>query len=102
MTNCTTLVLSLSLSLTQPYRQVWGNASGGYADELRLKSSPATDDGNGTYINLRAHGGSLDFENTKVSQPTKPHVKVVEQQECHQSTLQYLPCIGSRVCPRLQ
>lgn len=50
-------------------RQVWGTESGGYADELRLKSSPPTDeDGNGTYINLRAHGGSLDFENTKVKE----------------------------------
>eukprot|EP00752_Nemacystus_decipiens_P012441 g11022.t1 len=47
--------------------KVWGSESGGMADELRLKSSPPTDeDGNGTYINLRAHGGSLDFENTKV------------------------------------
>ncbi|CAN0390933.1 unnamed protein product, partial [Ectocarpus fasciculatus] len=47
--------------------KVWGNASGGYADELRLKSTPPTDDDeNGTYINLRAHGGSLDFEHTKV------------------------------------
>lgn len=47
---------------------MWGNASGGYADELRLKSSPADEEGgNGTYINLRAHGGSLDFENTRVS-----------------------------------
>lgn len=46
---------------------MWGNASGGYADELRLKSTPPTDGGeNGTYINLRAHGGSLDFEHTKV------------------------------------
>eukprot|EP00903_Cladosiphon_okamuranus_P020616 g18926.t1 len=46
--------------------KVWGAASGGYADELRLKSSPATATANATYINLRAHGGSLDFENTKV------------------------------------
>ncbi|CAN0067101.1 unnamed protein product [Ectocarpus sp. 6 AP-2014] len=47
--------------------KVWGNGSGGYADELRLKSTPPTEDGgNGTYINLRAHGGSLDFEHTKV------------------------------------
>ncbi|CAM9370594.1 unnamed protein product, partial [Hapterophycus canaliculatus] len=46
--------------------KVWGNASGGYADELRLKSTPAVGGMNATYINLRAHGGSLDFENTKV------------------------------------
>lgn len=46
---------------------MWGNASGGYADELRLMSSPAVGTGNATYVNLRAHGGSLDFENTKVS-----------------------------------
>lgn len=51
--------------------QVWGNASGGYADELRLMSSPATDGANGTYINLRAHGGSLDFENTRVRRPNQ-------------------------------
>lgn len=46
--------------------QVWGNASGGLCDELRLKSVPATADTNASHINLRAHGGSLDFENTKV------------------------------------
>ena len=46
---------------------MWGSESNGMADELRLKSSPPTEeDGNGTYVNLRAHGGSLDFENTKV------------------------------------
>lgn len=47
---------------------MWGSASGGVADELRLKSAPATDGENATVINLRAHGGSLDFENTKVSE----------------------------------
>lgn len=39
---------------------MWGNASGGACDELRLKSV------NGSFLNLRAHGGNLDFENTKV------------------------------------
>ncbi|CAM9596047.1 unnamed protein product, partial [Sphacelaria rigidula] len=40
--------------------QVWGSASGGQVDELRLESTDAT------YINLRAYGGNLDFEHTKV------------------------------------
>eukprot|EP00904_Undaria_pinnatifida_P008377 jgi/Undpi1/466/HiC_scaffold_1.g00462.m1 len=46
--------------------KVWGNASGGLCDELRLKSVPATATTNASHINLRAHGGSLDFENTRV------------------------------------
>ena len=40
--------------------QVYGASAGGGADELRLKST------NDTFINLRAHGGSLDFVGTKV------------------------------------
>ncbi|CAN0159350.1 unnamed protein product [Scytosiphon promiscuus] len=40
--------------------KVYGSDAGGDADELRLLS---TDD---TFINLRAHGGSLDFVSTKV------------------------------------
>ena len=40
--------------------QVYGNGSGGDADELRLLST------NETFINLRAHGGNLDFVNTSV------------------------------------
>ncbi|CAN0529008.1 unnamed protein product, partial [Scytosiphon promiscuus] len=40
--------------------QVYGTAAGGDVDELRLLST------NETYINLRAHGGSLDFMSTKV------------------------------------
>lgn len=46
--------------------QVWGPDSGGDVTELRLKSTPATDDADATVVNLRAYGGSLDFENTKV------------------------------------
>lgn len=41
--------------------QVYGTDEGGDADELRLLST------SDTYINLRAHGGSLDFVGTKVS-----------------------------------
>ena len=41
--------------------QVHGTLAGGDADELRLLST------NDTFINLRAHGGSLDFLSTKVS-----------------------------------
>ncbi|CAN0493483.1 unnamed protein product, partial [Hapterophycus canaliculatus] len=40
--------------------QVYGSDAGGDADELRLLST------NETFINLRAHGGSLDFVGTKV------------------------------------
>lgn len=40
--------------------QVYGTPAAGDADELRLLSI------NGTYINLRAYGGSLDFLSTKV------------------------------------
>ena len=40
--------------------QVYGTSAGGDADELRLLS---TAEG---FINLRAHGGSLDFMGTKV------------------------------------
>eukprot|EP00752_Nemacystus_decipiens_P007150 g6403.t1 len=40
--------------------QVYGSGSGGDADELRLLST------NETFINLRAHGGNLDFVNTSV------------------------------------
>ena len=40
--------------------QVHGSSSGGDADELRLLST------NDTFINLRAHGGNLDFLSTKV------------------------------------
>lgn len=46
--------------------QVWGSESGGKIDELRLKSDPAVGVHPAFFINLRAHGGSLDFENTKV------------------------------------
>ena len=42
------------------YGQVHGKSVGGDADELRLLSTSKT------YINLRAHGGSLDFVSTKV------------------------------------
>ncbi|CAN0451148.1 unnamed protein product, partial [Ectocarpus sp. 12 AP-2014] len=35
--------------------KVYGSEAGGDADELRLLST------NETFINLRAHGGSLDF-----------------------------------------
>lgn len=61
-----TVLLLMFVSLLCNVTQVWGNESDGQCDELRLKSTPATDSENGTYINLRAHGGSLDFENTKV------------------------------------
>eukprot|EP00904_Undaria_pinnatifida_P009115 jgi/Undpi1/5333/HiC_scaffold_2.g00614.m1 len=40
--------------------QVHGTSAGGDADELRLLST------SDTFINLRAHGGSLDFLSTKV------------------------------------
>lgn len=40
--------------------QVHGSSAGGDADELRLLST------SNTFINLRAHGGSLDFLSTKV------------------------------------
>ncbi|CAN0090334.1 unnamed protein product, partial [Ectocarpus sp. 13 AM-2016] len=40
--------------------KVYGSEAGGDADELRLLST------NETFINLRAHGGSLDFVSTKV------------------------------------
>eukprot|EP00904_Undaria_pinnatifida_P005798 jgi/Undpi1/2348/HiC_scaffold_13.g05731.m1 len=40
--------------------EVHGTSAGGDADELRLKST------SDTYINLRGHGGSLDFVSTKV------------------------------------
>ncbi|CAM9125414.1 unnamed protein product, partial [Laminaria digitata] len=40
--------------------QVHGTSAGGDADELRLLST------SNTYINLRAHGGSLDFLSTKI------------------------------------
>ena len=40
--------------------QVHGASAGGDADELRLLSTKDT------FINLRAHGGSLDFLSTKV------------------------------------
>ena len=50
----------LALSFGIGAGQVYGTAAGGYADELRLLST------NETYINLRAHGGSLDFVSTKV------------------------------------
>ncbi|CAN0261511.1 unnamed protein product [Ectocarpus sp. 4 AP-2014] len=40
--------------------KVYGTDEGGDADELRLLST------SDTYINLRAHGGSLDFVGTKV------------------------------------
>ena len=40
--------------------QVHGSAAGGDADELRLLST------SDVFINLRAHGGSLDFLSTKV------------------------------------
>ncbi|CAN0261394.1 unnamed protein product, partial [Ectocarpus sp. 4 AP-2014] len=40
--------------------EVYGSEAGGDADELRLLST------NETFINLRAHGGSLDFVSTKV------------------------------------
>ena len=40
--------------------QVHGTSAGGDADELRLLST------SDTFINLRAHGGSLDFLRTKV------------------------------------
>lgn len=43
------------------FAQVHGTSAGGDADELRLLST------NGTYINLRGYGGSLDFVSTKVS-----------------------------------
>lgn len=51
--------------------QVWGTASGGYCDELRLKSNTidtidSSVSNSSNFINLRAHGGSFDFENTKV------------------------------------
>lgn len=39
---------------------MYGTEAGGDADELRLLST------NETFINLRAHGGSLDFVSTKV------------------------------------
>lgn len=42
--------------------QVYGVSAGGDADELRLLST------NDTYVNLRAHGGNLDFLSTKVQQ----------------------------------
>ena len=40
--------------------QVHGKSAGGKADELRLLSTSKD------FINLRAHGGSLDFVSTKV------------------------------------
>ncbi|CAM9816491.1 unnamed protein product [Ectocarpus sp. 6 AP-2014] len=40
--------------------KVYGSEAGGDADELRLLSTSET------FINLRAHGGSLDFVSTKV------------------------------------
>ncbi|CAN0069050.1 unnamed protein product, partial [Laminaria digitata] len=40
--------------------QVHGKSAGGNADELRLLSTSKD------FINLRAHGGSLDFVSTKV------------------------------------
>ncbi|CAN0537491.1 unnamed protein product, partial [Laminaria digitata] len=40
--------------------QVHGSSAGGDADELRLLSTADT------FINLRAHGGNLDFLSTKV------------------------------------
>eukprot|EP00903_Cladosiphon_okamuranus_P005917 g5848.t3 len=39
---------------------VYGTEAGGDADELRLLST------NETFVNLRAHGGNLDFANSKV------------------------------------
>ncbi|CAN0536600.1 unnamed protein product, partial [Laminaria digitata] len=41
--------------------QVHGSSAGGDADELRLLSTADT------FINLRAHGGNLDFLSTKVA-----------------------------------
>ncbi|CAN0576155.1 unnamed protein product, partial [Laminaria digitata] len=41
--------------------QVHGSSAGGDADELRLLSTADT------FINLRAHGGNLDFLSTKVT-----------------------------------
>ena len=41
--------------------QVYGKSAGGDANELRLKST------SDKYINVRAHGGSLDFVSTKVN-----------------------------------
>lgn len=56
-----TWLLTESLYVTDGITlKVWGSDSDGLADELRLKST------SDTFINLRAHGGSLDFENTKV------------------------------------
>ena len=40
--------------------EVHGTSAGGDADELRLLTT------SDTFINLRAHGGSLDFLATKV------------------------------------
>lgn len=55
--------------LFQRQRQIHGTDRGGDCDELRLLSD------NTTYINLRAHGGSLSFLGTKVQhyhQHTQP------------------------------
>lgn len=41
--------------------EVRGSTTGGDADELRLLSEPSK------FINLRAHGGSLDIDSTKIS-----------------------------------
>ena len=40
---------------------MYGKSAGGDANELRLKST------SDKYINVRAHGGSLDFVSTKVN-----------------------------------
>lgn len=62
---------------------MWGNASDGDCDELRLMST------NETFINLRGHGGSLDFENTKV----RPLFYSIRE---HRSTSMQLRALSAR------
>ena len=47
--------------------QVYGSSAGGDANELRLMST------SDKYINVRAHGGSLDFVSTKVTTALRRH-----------------------------
>eukprot|EP00904_Undaria_pinnatifida_P005755 jgi/Undpi1/2309/HiC_scaffold_13.g05693.m1 len=47
--------------------QVYGSSAGGDANELRLMST------SDKYINVRAHGGSLDFVSTKVTTTLQRH-----------------------------
>ena len=64
--------LSVHILNTTPINrvQVHGSSAGGDTDELRLLST------SDTFINLRAHGGSLDFLNTKVCSSHESHLGV--------------------------